>query len=46
MLRDQRKVRLFPSETIKVTSVEKVAFELNFEGQAAYRYPGMVWGAG
>lgn len=39
----QRKVRLFPTEMIKGTSLEKVAFELSFEGQAAYRYPGTVW---
>lgn len=38
----QRKVRLFPTEMIKGTSLKKVAFELSFERQAAYRHPGMV----
>lgn len=42
----QRKVRLFPTEMIKGTSLDKVALELDFEGRAAYRYPGMVGQAG
>ena len=30
----QRKVRLFPTEMIKGTSLKKLAFELRFEGHA------------
>lgn len=45
-LKVQRKVRLFPTEMIKGTSSEKVAFELNFGRQAVHRYPGTVYEAG
>jgi hypothetical protein len=42
----QRKVRLFPTEMIKGLSLEKATSELNFEGQAAYGYPGILCKAG